>query len=126
MRRARMVRLSSFFCCQHSCGIQGADEDLPFATPRHGGGAANLPRRNRLPARPVSTSARRMAMPKPLIARCLADLAGAGHGFFTRQGGVSQGGYASLNCGLGSKDDPAAVRENRARIAAALGANRLI
>src|SRR5215470_16668868 len=67
-----------------------------------------------------------MAMPKPLIAQCLAEFAGAAHGFFTRQGGVSQGGYASLNCGLGSKDDPAAVRENRARVAAALGAHRLI
>lgn len=37
------------------------------------------------------------------------------HGFFTRDGGVSQGLYASLNCGLGSNDSPAAVRENRAR-----------
>lgn len=37
------------------------------------------------------------------------------HGFFTREGGVSQGLYASLNCGPGSKDDPASVRENRRR-----------
>ena len=37
------------------------------------------------------------------------------HGFFTREGGVSQGLYGSLNCGPGSKDDPAAVRENRGR-----------
>ena len=37
------------------------------------------------------------------------------HGFFTREGGVSQGLYASLNCGTGSSDDPAAVAENRAR-----------
>ncbi len=48
--------------------------------------------------------------------------AGIRHGFFTREGGVSQGIYASLNCGLGSGDAPAAVRENRARIARALGA----
>lgn len=39
------------------------------------------------------------------------------HGFFTRQGGVSAGIYASLNCGPGSSDDPAAVRENRKRVA---------
>jgi YfiH family protein len=37
------------------------------------------------------------------------------HGFFTREGGVSTGIYASLNCGPGSADDPASVRENRAR-----------
>jgi len=43
------------------------------------------------------------------------------HGFFTRQGGVGAGIYASLNCGLGSNDDPAIVRENRARCAVALG-----
>jgi YfiH family protein len=46
---------------------------------------------------------------------------GVAHGFFGRQGGVSTGLYASLNTGLGSRDDPAAVRENRRRIAAALG-----
>jgi len=43
------------------------------------------------------------------------------HGFFTRDGGVSSGLYASLNCGHGSNDDPEAVRENRARAAAAFG-----
>ena len=37
------------------------------------------------------------------------------HGFFTRQGGVSQGLYASLNCGYGSNDDRACVLENRRR-----------
>lgn len=42
------------------------------------------------------------------------------HGFFTREGGVSQGIYASLNCGPGSKDDPAAVVENRGRVTAML------
>ena len=47
------------------------------------------------------------------------------HGFFGRTGGVSQGIYASLNCGAGSRDAPEAVRENRARIVASLapGAN---
>lgn len=42
------------------------------------------------------------------------------HGFFTRNGGVSTGLYGSLNCGVGSNDDPASVIENRARVAAAL------
>ena len=37
------------------------------------------------------------------------------HGFVTREGGVSQGLYGSLNCGPGSKDDPDLVRENRDR-----------
>ena len=50
------------------------------------------------------------------------------HGFFTRAGGVSTGLYASLNCGLGSEDDKAAVRENRSRAAARLAvpAERLV
>ncbi|MFN0218960.1 MAG: peptidoglycan editing factor PgeF [Hyphomicrobium sp.] len=43
------------------------------------------------------------------------------HGFFTRQGGVSEGPYQSLNCGLGSSDDPDRVLENRRRVAEALG-----
>ena len=42
------------------------------------------------------------------------------HGFFSRRGGVSAGLYDSLNCGPGSKDDPASVAANRARVAAAL------
>lgn len=44
------------------------------------------------------------------------------HGFFTRQGGVSEGIYAGLNTGLGSNDDPARVLENRRRVAEHLGA----
>ena len=43
------------------------------------------------------------------------------HACFTREGGVSDGIYASLNCGFGSKDDPRAVAENRAIAAARLG-----
>ena len=39
------------------------------------------------------------------------------HGFFGRQGGVSKGAVAGLNCGLGSGDDPQAVETNR-RLAA--------
>jgi polyphenol oxidase len=48
-------------------------------------------------------------------------LPGLAHGFFTRLGGVSQGVYASLNAGVGSRDAPEAVTENRTRAAAALG-----
>lgn len=65
-------------------------------------------------------------MLEPQTTRNLAGLPRVAHGFFTRHGGVSLGDYASLNCGLGSKDDPAAVRENRARVAAFLDAQGLI
>lgn len=51
----------------------------------------------------------------------LAALDGVAHGFFGRAGGVSEGVYASLNCGPGSADDPGAVVENRARAAQVLG-----
>ena len=47
-------------------------------------------------------------------------LRGVRHAFFTRRGGVSDGLYATLNGGIGSRDSPAAVAENRARMAAAL------
>jgi polyphenol oxidase len=46
---------------------------------------------------------------------------GIRHGFFTREGGVSGGVYASLNGGVGSKDNIEHVAENRARMAAAIG-----
>jgi YfiH family protein len=58
---------------------------------------------------PVLTSARLVALP------------GVRHGFFTRQGGVSEGLYASLNVGLGSGDDFVRVYENRDRAARVLG-----
>jgi YfiH family protein len=50
------------------------------------------------------------------------------HAFFTRQGGVSDGVYAALNCGFGSRDDPVKVEQNRAIAAAqlALPADRLV
>lgn len=55
------------------------------------------------------------------ITHPLLDRAGVRHGFFTRQGGVSTGFYESLNTGLGSSDERAAVVENRRRIAAVMG-----
>lgn len=45
----------------------------------------------------------------------LNDITGIRHCFCTRAGGVSTGLFTSLNCGFGSGDDPAAVRENRSR-----------
>jgi YfiH family protein len=48
------------------------------------------------------------------------SLSGIRHAFFTREGGVSGGLYASLNGGTGSRDSAANVAENRARMAAAL------
>ena len=67
-----------------------------------------------------------VTMPQSLIVEALSALPGIAHGFFTRRGGVSEGIYASLNCGVGSKDNPEAVSENRARVAATVGARRLI
>ena len=61
----------------------------------------------------------------PLISPALK----ARHGFFTREGGVSAGPFASLNCSLSSlssPDDPARVAENRARVARFLGAESLL
>jgi hypothetical protein len=55
-----------------------------------------------------------------MIEAATLALPGIRHGFFTRQGGVSAGLYASLNGGLGSHDDAANVAENRARMAASL------
>ena len=54
---------------------------------------------------------------KVVASPLLSDVPGVAHAFFTRQGGVSSGLYASLNIGLGSRDNPSAVRENR-RLAA--------
>ncbi len=45
----------------------------------------------------------------------------APHGFFTRNGGVSTGLFASLNCSLSGADDPQAVQQNRALVAKAMG-----
>ena len=66
-----------------------------------------------------------MSSPDPIVADCLP--AGAiRHGFFTRQGGVSAGDFASLNCGFGSGDDPEKVSENRRRVAGTLAPGDLV
>lgn len=61
-----------------------------------------------------------MAGPEPITHPLLTE-AGVRHGFFTRQGGVSTGIYQGLNTGIGSDDDPAAVAENRRRVADWMG-----
>jgi len=50
-----------------------------------------------------------------LTSPLLAALGGVRHAFFTREGGVSEGIYASLNTGPGSGDDPGRVMQNRRR-----------
>jgi polyphenol oxidase len=57
----------------------------------------------------------------PTITSDLLAAPGITHAFFTRVGGISQGVYASLNGGAGSKDSAEAVAENRARMAFAIG-----
>lgn len=61
--------------------------------------------------------------PSPLQSPALGELAGSGvtARLLHRQGGVSEGLYAGLNVGLGSKDEPGRIRENRARVAGWFG-----
>jgi len=51
----------------------------------------------------------------------LSSIPGLRHAFFTREGGVSDGIYASLNGGIGSRDAAANVTENRRRMAELMG-----
>ena len=53
-------------------------------------------------------------------------LEGVPHGFLGRQGGVSSGAMASLNCGWGSGDDLSLVVENRRRAAATVASGARI
>jgi hypothetical protein len=62
-----------------------------------------------------------MTAPPILTSPLLAALPGVRHAFFTRQGGVSTGLFASLNLGVGSGDDADAVAENRRRVAGVFG-----
>lgn len=48
------------------------------------------------------------------------------HGFFTREGGVSEGLFRSLNCGFGSGDRADYVAQNRFFVCRALGASALL
>lgn len=60
----------------------------------------------------------------PIVSDLLQNATGdiIRHGYFTRQGGVSEGIYEGLNVGLGSRDTPQRVIENRARVASWFGA----
>ena len=51
----------------------------------------------------------------------LSAVPGLRHAFFSRNGGVSDGIYSGLNGGIGSRDDPANVAENRRRMAEQIG-----
>jgi YfiH family protein len=61
-------------------------------------------------------------MLQPIQSEALSRHGRIAHGFFGRQGGVSEGIYAALNCGLGSKDARAAINQNRRLVAEHLGA----
>jgi YfiH family protein len=63
------------------------------------------------------------ALPTPIESGLLLQASGSGirHGYFTREGGVSDGIYRGLNVGLGSGDDREKVDENRRRIAGWFG-----
>ncbi|MGD1886367.1 MAG: peptidoglycan editing factor PgeF [Cohaesibacteraceae bacterium] len=62
----------------------------------------------------------------PLEHEKLSAIGGVKHGFFTREGGVSEGIYAGLNSGLGSSDKREHVIENRQRITDHLGGRHLL
>jgi YfiH family protein len=60
----------------------------------------------------------------PLYRFAELDAAGVIHAVLTRQGGVSRGGFATLNLGHTVGDDPAAVEENHRRVYSALGVHQ--
>jgi YfiH family protein len=77
-----------------------------------------------LPASPISAglTAWREAGPLRLLTWPALDASGADAAVTARYGGVSSGVYTSLNLSLSVGDDPAAVLENRRRLAAGFGA----
>jgi YfiH family protein len=70
----------------------------------------------------ASLTAWREAGPLRLLTWPALDASGVGAAVTARCGGVSSGVYASLNLSLSVGDDPAAVLENRRRLAAGFGA----
>lgn len=67
-----------------------------------------------------------MTAPPHTLGHKLSTLGGITHGFFGRNGGVSTGVYESLNIGQGSDDEAQAIRDNRALIRDAVGAEKLL
>jgi purine-nucleoside/S-methyl-5'-thioadenosine phosphorylase / adenosine deaminase len=57
----------------------------------------------------------------PFLISSVLDAPSLTHGFFSREGGVSSGYFASLNTGPGSNDNANDVSENRSLCAMALG-----
>ncbi len=55
----------------------------------------------------------------------IASFSNIKHGFFTRNAGVSDGIYSSLNCGYGSGDDIEKVKKNRRIVAEEMGGGAL-
>lgn len=53
----------------------------------------------------------------------LSEIKSIRHGFFTREGGVSQGDFATLNVGQETGDTIECIQENRQRISESLGFN---
>lgn len=64
--------------------------------------------------------------PPALTSVRLGRVAHLRHGFFTRQGGVSTGALASLNCSHAVGDTVAHWRANHARVGASLGARVVV
>lgn len=62
-------------------------------------------------------------LPSPIQSPLLSEgrESGISHGFFTREGGISEGIYQGLNVGVGSADSPDRVQENRRRVAGWFG-----
>lgn len=60
-------------------------------------------------------------MSLPVIQSKTLAAAGVKHAFFTRNGGVSEGVYGTLNGGVGSSDARENVAENKRRMAVTLG-----
>jgi YfiH family protein len=61
-----------------------------------------------------------------LTTEILSDAKNIRHGFFTREGGSSQGIYGSLNCGFGSGDTSEKVYQNREVAIKRLGAGQTV
>ena len=59
-------------------------------------------------------------LPTMITISSLNEIPQIRHAFFTREGGVSEGIYASLNCGFGSSDAKENVAANRTRALAQL------
>ena len=104
--------------------------DRPRARRRDGGDARRRGRGARGPARRGAGRPARMTgvdLPEPFSWRdehIGASLPGGELLFSTRRGGVSEGPFASLNLGRLTDDPGENVDENRARLAAAVGAPR--